>query len=108
MAGLRRPIRGGLLERETEPSAVFPREVLGPVRLLPTTPEVGRPHYRAETSVQVLNVLQDPDDGSNSLRQWRRGESNPLPKARSGVSPSAQESPSVRNPDDGDSGSRQE
>ena len=66
----------GLLERETGPSALLLRKVLGPVRLVPTTPEVGRPYYRAETAVQALDLLQDPEDGSNWLRQWRRGESN--------------------------------
>lgn len=69
-----------LLERETERSALLLRRVLGPVRLAPVRPEVGRPYYAAETVAQVLDLLQDPDDGSNSLRKWRRGESNPRPK----------------------------
>jgi hypothetical protein len=68
---------GELLERETARSALLLRRVLGPVRLVPTTPEVGRPYYQAETALQVLDLIQDPDDDSNSLRQWRRGESNP-------------------------------
>ena len=50
---------GQLLGREPERSALGLRRVLGPVRLIPVTPEVG----------------------SNSLRWWRRGESNPRPKA---------------------------
>ena len=70
-----------LLERETARSALLLRRVLGPVRLVPCKPEVGRTYYRAETAVQVLELLEDPDGGSNSLRQWRRGESNPRPKA---------------------------
>jgi len=70
-----------LLEQETEGSALLLRGVLGPVKLTPVAPEVGRPYYRAETAIQVLDLLQDPDDGSNSLRKWRRGESNPRPKA---------------------------
>jgi hypothetical protein len=27
-----------------------------------------------------LQGMRDPEDGSNSLRKWRRGESNPRPK----------------------------
>jgi len=50
------------------------REVLGPITLRPVAPEVGRPYYQAETSVRVLNLLQDPDDGSNSLRKWTRSQ----------------------------------
>jgi hypothetical protein len=37
------------------------------------------------------------------LGEWRRGESNPRPKAPTGVSPSVQASPSVRNSEDGES-----
>src|SRR5690349_8287893 len=70
------------LARDTTRSALVLREALGPITLRPLTPEVGRPYYQAEMSLQVLNLLQDPDDGSNSLRKWRRGESNPRPKAR--------------------------
>ena len=52
--------------------------------------EVGRPYYRARTKPDVLAVLDeesgpefsDPEPGSNSLRWWRRRESNPRPKAR--------------------------
>ncbi len=64
------------LQMDTTRSALVLRRALGPVYLHPVTPEVGRPYYRAETAVQILELLQDPDDGSNSLRQWRRGESN--------------------------------
>ena len=99
---------GELLERETARSALLLRRVLGPVRLVATRPEVGRPYYQAQTALQVLDLLQDPDDGSNSLRQWRRGESNPRPKAQRGGSSSDQVSPSVRNVDDDDSGSHLE
>jgi len=69
-----------LLERETARSALLLRRVLGPLRLVPCKPQVGRTYYRAETAIQVLELLDDPDGGSNSLRQWRRGESNPRPK----------------------------
>jgi hypothetical protein len=96
------------LAKDTTRSALVLREALGAITLRPLTPEVGRPYYQAETALQVLNLLQDPEDRSNSLRQWRRGESNPRPKAREGVSPSDQGRPSARNSDEGDSGSHQE
>ena len=68
------------LARDMTRSALVLREALGAITLRPLTPEVGRPYYQAETALQVLNLLQDPEDRSNSLRQWRRGESNPRPK----------------------------
>ena len=68
------------LAKDTTRSALVLREALGAITLRPLTPEVGRPYYQAETALQVLNLLQDPEDRSNSLRQWRRGESNPRPK----------------------------
>ncbi len=61
-----------LLERETDRSALLLRGVLGPIRLSPVVPEIGRPYYRADTTLQVLALLDDPEGGSNSLRQWRR------------------------------------
>jgi len=71
-----------LLAGDATRSALILRRVLGPVRLIPTTPEVGRSFYTAETAIQVLDLLDEASDGgSNSLRQWRRGESNPRPKA---------------------------
>jgi hypothetical protein len=65
-----------LLERQTERSALLLRRVLGPVRLVPTRPNVGRPYYQAETALQALELLEPPEGGSNWSRQWRRGESN--------------------------------
>jgi Recombinase/Recombinase zinc beta ribbon domain len=68
------------LAKDVTRSALVLREILGPITLRPVAPgEVGRPYYQAETSIQVLNLLQDPDDGSNSLRKWSRRESNPRP-----------------------------
>jgi len=72
----------GLLGSATERSALLLRRVLGTVKLTPVTPELGRSCYRAETAVEVLDLLAEAsDDGSNSLQQWRRGELNPRPKA---------------------------
>ena len=97
-----------LLERQTGRSALLLRRILGPVRLMPIRPEVGRPYYQAETSLQALELLEPLAAGSNWSRQWRRGESNPRPKAQTGVSPSVQASPSARNSDDDEPGSRHE
>src|SRR5262249_2380557 len=46
-------------------------------------------------------------EGTWKVAAWRveAGGSNPSPKAQTGVSPSGQESPSIGNPHDGDSGS---
>jgi hypothetical protein len=48
------------------------RRVLGPVRLVPVVPEVGRSYYQAETALQVLDLVESPEGGSNWLRWWRR------------------------------------
>jgi site-specific DNA recombinase len=72
-----------VLERETTGSALLLRRILGPIRLVPVTPEVGRPYYQAETALQVLELIQDPEGGSNSLSWWRRWESNPRPETLS-------------------------
>ena len=72
-----------VLERETGPSALLLRRILGPIRLAPITPQVGRPYYQAETALQVLELIQDPEGGSTSLSWWRRWELNPRPKTLS-------------------------
>jgi hypothetical protein len=59
---------------------------LGKIRLEPVTPEVGRHYLRAVSSLQVMALLEmeqaseNPEAGSNSLRWWRRRESNPRPE----------------------------
>ena len=54
-----------LLERQTERSALLLHRVLGPTRLVPVSPEIGRPYYQAETALQVLELLDTPEGGSN-------------------------------------------
>jgi hypothetical protein len=78
-------LRGIQLVLESEPSqsALLLRRVLGPVRLVPVKPQVGRPYYQAETALQVLDLLKAPEGGSNWLHWWRRWESNPRPKTLS-------------------------
>ena len=70
-----------VLERRTEVSALLLRKLLGEIRLEPKAgTETGRPYYLARTSLQALEILEPPpggpEGGSNSLRWWRRGESN--------------------------------
>jgi hypothetical protein len=72
-----------VLERETTSSALLLRRILGPIRLTPLTPEVGRPYYQANTALQTLELIQDPEGGSPSLSWWRRWESNPRPETLS-------------------------
>ena len=72
-----------VLERKTERATLLLRKLLGPIRLDPVEPEVGRPYYRAVSALDALAILEeDPEGGpsepgSNSLRKWRRGESKP-------------------------------
>ena len=48
-----------VLERETPRSALILRRILGPIRLVPVTPQVGRPYYQSETTLEVLDFLDD-------------------------------------------------
>ncbi len=47
---------------------------LAPARLVPVTPEVGRPYYQAETALQVLDLREAPESGSTSLKWWTRSQ----------------------------------
>ncbi len=79
-----------LLERKTEESAKALRSLLGPVRLDPVAPEIGRPFYRALTAIDALALIEpapgpgDPGQsgsggggcrsaGTNSLRWCPQG-----------------------------------
>jgi hypothetical protein len=53
----------------------------------PVTPDIGRPFYRALTTLDALALVDEPpstgaEGGSNSLQRWRRRESNPGPRSR--------------------------
>jgi hypothetical protein len=56
--------------------------------LVETERRVGRPFYHAITTLDALALIETPSDqtgaegGSNSLRRWRRRESNPRPQPR--------------------------
>jgi len=83
-----------VLEQRVEKSALILRKLLGKIRLEPVNPDIGKPYLRASTSLQPLALFEikpgseksepgysiEPDTGSNSLRWWRRRESNPRPK----------------------------
>ena len=77
-----------ILEHRTPRSALLLRELLGPIRLKPTSPDIGRPYYRALTSIDALALMETPPEGgpaeggSKPLRKWRRRESNPRPRSR--------------------------
>jgi site-specific DNA recombinase len=72
-----------ILEHCTERSGPILRNLLGPLRLEPTRGDIGRPYYIARSSLNTLALLETPSDdgqvctGSNSLRWWRRRDSNP-------------------------------
>ena len=77
-----------VLEQRTARSAQTLRNPLGPIRLELITPDIGRPFYRAVTTVDALALIEEPppagaEGGSNSLQRWD----------------------SFQIPDDGDSGS---
>jgi hypothetical protein len=77
-----------VLEQRTARSAQMLRGLLGPIRLELVTPDIGRPFYRAVTTLDALALIETPSDqsgaegGSNSLQQWRRRELNPRPRSR--------------------------
>lgn len=49
-----------VLEARTARSALVLRELLGPVRLEPVSVDVGRPYYRAVTSIDALALIDAP------------------------------------------------
>jgi site-specific DNA recombinase len=76
-----------VLEQRTARSAQTLRNLLGPIRLDLVTPDIGRPFYRAVTSLDALALIEEPppagsEGGSNSLQRWRRRELNPRPQSR--------------------------
>lgn len=66
-----------VLSHRTARSAQTLRKLLGPIRLELVTPDIGRPFYRAVTTLDTLALMEPPSrsgtqGGSNSLQQWRR------------------------------------
>lgn len=76
----------GARKRRTDRSAILLPSLLGQIRLEPNRGQIGRPYYVARTSLDTLALLaplpgqNDPEGGSNSLRWWRRRESNLRPR----------------------------
>ena len=74
-----------VLHNRTARSARTLRDLLGPIRLELVTPDIGRPFYRAITTLDALALIEPPsgaEGGSNSLQRWRRRELNPRPRSR--------------------------
>ena len=75
-----------VLEQRAARSAQMLRDLLGPITLELQTPDIGRPFYRAVTTLDVVALIDEPppgaEGGSNSLRRWRRRELNPRPRSR--------------------------
>ena len=74
---------------ESLSARLLPRPALGPIRLDPTKGEIGRPYYRAHSTLDVLALLEDPEhvgseSGSSTLQKWRRGESNTRSRVTTG------------------------
>lgn len=76
---------GDVLRKRTGRSALVLRKFLGPITLEPTPADIGRPFYRATTSIDTIALIDAPVEperatsGSNSLRSWRWRDSNPRP-----------------------------
>ena len=76
-----------VLEQRTARSAQALRNLLGPIRLELVTPDIGRPFYRAVTTLDALALIEEPplagaEGGANLLQRWRRRELNPRPQSR--------------------------
>lgn len=75
-----------VLEARTGRSALILRELLGPIQLKPAPVDVGRPYYRAVTSIDALALIETPPAGEPA-----EGGSNSF--ARGGVSRTTVEPP---------------
>ena len=67
-------------------SAQALRNVLGPIRLELVTPDIGRPFYRALTSIDALALTRSAPRRCGGrfdfFQRWRRRELNPRPRSR--------------------------
>src|SRR6266511_2442609 len=55
-----------VLERNTGPSALLLRRVLGPICLEPVAVDIGRPHYRAVTAIDTLALIETEPDSQGA------------------------------------------
>ena len=69
-----------VLKQNTVQSAEALRQVLGPIQMEATYPELGKPYYTAHTSINTLAIIEKPVDSeasqksSDTLRWWARKE----------------------------------
>ena len=73
-----------LLEQRTARSAQVLRNLVGPIRMEVVTPDIGRPFYRAVTTLDALALIETSsgaEGGSNSLQRWSQPGSNRRPPA---------------------------
>ncbi len=66
-----------VLERKTGRAALLLRRLLGPIRLKPIRPEVGRPYCRAVSTLDVLAITDEGPDGAPSEFRFEYFESGP-------------------------------
>lgn len=72
-----------VLEKDVAGSAPLLRDMFGPITLEPVNADIGSSFYRAKTSIDTLALIDAPvpggdrASGSNSLRWWTQGDSNP-------------------------------
>jgi hypothetical protein len=62
-----------VLEQRTGRSALLVRQLLGTIRMEATTPEIGRPYYRARTNIDVLAIMDDEPAARPAVRVPGRG-----------------------------------
>ena len=67
-----------ILQRSPERSAVLLRNLLGPLRLVPTHGDIGRPYYIATLALleEQREYTTSSETGSNSLHWWAREDLN--------------------------------
>ena len=64
-----------VLQNRIARSAKALRDLLGPIRLDLVAPDIGRPFYRAVTTLDALALIEPPpgaEGGSNSFHKWTR------------------------------------
>ena len=74
-----------LLEQNTKKSSQTLRNLIGPIKFKATYPDIGKPYFVAQTSVNALAIVENPsvfesaDNGSTTYLWWRWRGSNPRP-----------------------------
>ncbi len=74
-----------LLGRNLAQSGEALRQFLGPITFKAVYPDIGKPYFVANSSIDTITLLDNTpsgkgaDDGSTTLRWWRWRESNPRP-----------------------------